>query len=92
MLEESSKRISVKDIRKRENVTIRISRCELSGYPFVEIRQYHEDGEGVPRATKKGVSFVPELLDEVIEGLVEVRKHYRRHRIDISRKTPNDTI
>ena len=64
----------IKEIKKRNNVVIRISKYYFIGHPFIEIRQYYLDKEGVYRASKKGVSFSPTHLDEVIDGLVELKK------------------
>ena len=64
----------IKEIKKRSNVVIRISKYYFIGHPFFEIRQYYLDKKGEFRASKKGVSFSPNHLDEVIEGLVELKK------------------
>jgi len=92
MFKETSKRKTVKEIKKRERVSLRISKCELGGFPYVEIRQYYLDTDGEFKPSKKGVSFVPELLDDVIDGLVLVRKEYRESKTGVSKKKPTDTL
>jgi len=67
------KKRCIKDIKKRENCVIRICSAELAGYRYIEIRQYYKDKSDEYHPSKKGVTFSPELLDEIIEGLVEVR-------------------
>ena len=62
------------DIEKSETDIIRIALNEFKGREYVDIRQHfkNEDGEYTP--TKKGVTFNPELIDEVIEGLTALKE------------------
>lgn len=61
------------DIEKRENEIIRISLREYKGHDYVDVRQYFR-GEGEEfLPTKKGVTFNPELIDEVIEALQSLK-------------------
>ncbi|MBT4484444.1 MAG: hypothetical protein HOC71_12300 [Candidatus Latescibacteria bacterium] len=69
-------RYVIKEIKKRKDVVIRISRCDLMGQPYVEIRQCYRDRQGSYLPSQKGLTFVAEHLDEVIEGLVELRKYF----------------
>ena len=66
----------VKEIKKRENVIIRICKGALGGYEYIEIRQFvkHKSGEYEP--TQKGLTFNPKHLDEFIEGLKELKKTF----------------
>ena len=72
----------IKEIKKRTNVVIRISRCDLMGQPYVEIRQCYRDRQGSYVPSQKGLTFVAEHLDEVIEGLVELKKYFDRGESD----------
>ena len=72
----------IKEIKKRKNVVIRISMCDLLGQPYVDIRQYYRDRQGSYVPSKKGFSFVSDHLDEVIEGLVELKKISDRGKSD----------
>ena len=73
-----SRRINkvVKEIKKREKVIIRICRGVLGGYDYIEIRQFVANKSGEYLPTKKGLTFNPKLIDEFIEGLVELKKTY----------------
>ncbi|HUT63977.1 MAG TPA: hypothetical protein VMZ04_08470 [Anaerolineae bacterium] len=71
-----SKKQLIKEIKKRENVVIRFWKCDLGGYPFVEIRQYKRDKSGVFIPEKKFLTFVPDLLDEIINALIAVKQEF----------------
>lgn len=59
----------VTEIEKNENEIIKISMEKYKGHEFVNIRLYYKDENDEPIPTKKGVTFHPELIDEVIKGL-----------------------
>jgi len=63
----------VHDIEKRDNEIIRISIKEYKGYEYVDIRQHYKNDDGEFLPTKKGVTFNPELIDEVIEALESLK-------------------
>ena len=65
---------TVKEIKKREGVVIRICKGEFGGYEYGEIRQYIRDKNGLFNPSKKGLTFSSDLLDELIEGLMELKK------------------
>jgi hypothetical protein len=60
---------NVIDIEKRDTEIIRISLKEYKGHDYVDIRQYYKSDDGEFLPTKKGVTFNPELIDEVIDAL-----------------------
>ena len=64
----------VKEIKKRENVIIRISKRTYKGYEYAEIRQFIRDRRGEYQPTKKGFTFPPKILDEFIEGLTALKE------------------
>ena len=66
----------IKEIRKRENVIIRICTEELMGYRYVEVRQYYKEKDNEYKPSKKGFSIRLECLDELISGLLEAKKEF----------------
>lgn len=62
------------DIEKRENEIIRISIREYKGHDYVDVRQYFKGTEDDFLPTKKGVTFSPELIDDVIEALQSLKE------------------
>jgi hypothetical protein len=60
---------NVIDIEKRDTEIIRISLKEYKGHDYVDIRQYYKSDDGEFLPTKKGVTFNPELIDEIIDAL-----------------------
>jgi len=65
---------TVKEIKKREGVVIRICKGDMGGYKYVEIRQYIRDKDGLFKPSKKGLTFSFKLLDEFIDGLTKLKK------------------
>ncbi|GEM_PF-307447 len=47
---------------------------EFKGKSYVDIRTYFENDEGKWLPTKKGITFSPELLDDVLKLLNEAKK------------------
>jgi len=72
-MKNSVRRHVVAEIRKRENVLIRISDCDLGGFRYGEIRQFYRDSFGEYVASKKGVTFSPELIGEIAAGLEQLK-------------------
>ena len=63
------------EIQKRENEIIRISINKYQGHEYIDIRQfYREESSGEYKPTKKGCTFHPELLDEVIDALKKLKE------------------
>ena len=67
---------TVKEIKKREGVVIRICKGDFGRYEYVEIRQYIRDKNGLFNPSKKGLTFSPNLLDELIESLMESKRMF----------------
>jgi len=61
------------DIHKTDDTIIRISENEYRDRKFIDIRQYYKDSDGEFQPTKKGVTFSPDLLEDVIEGLKKIK-------------------
>ena len=56
------------DIKKREREIIRVALREYRGNDYVDIRQYYKSFGEDFLPTKRGISFNPELIDEVIKA------------------------
>jgi len=59
----------IKEFKKRENVSIRVCSVDIMGFPYIEIRQYYKDKEGILQPSHKGINFSCSLIDEMIEAL-----------------------
>jgi len=64
----------IKEITKRKNVVVRFIKGRLGGYDYAEIRQYESVGRGDFQPTLKGITFKPDLLDDMIEGLKALKR------------------
>ncbi|MBU1065371.1 transcriptional coactivator p15/PC4 family protein [bacterium] len=60
------------DIHKSDDIIIRISKQEYQDRKFIDVRQYYKDSNSEFQPTKKGVTFPPELLQDVITALKEI--------------------
>ena len=56
------------DVQKNSLEKIRIEKREYKGKEFIDMRTYYLDGEEW-KPTKKGVTFRPDRLDEVMKAL-----------------------
>jgi len=59
----------VKEINKSSTEKIMIALREFKGREYIDIRQHFKNKSEDWIPTKKGVTFNPEVIDEVIEGL-----------------------
>lgn len=62
------------DIHKSDDIIIRISENEYQNRKYIDIRQYYKDNEGEFRPTKKGVTFPPDLLEDVLQALTKIKR------------------
>ena len=62
------------DIHKSDDIIIRITRQEYQNRRFIDVRQYYKDSDGEFKPTKKGVTFPPDLLQNVITALKEIEQ------------------
>lgn len=67
----------IKDIEKNMNNRIRISITEFKGNNYIDVRVYYEDDSGEYKPTKKGVAFRPDLISQVIDGLLQAQKEMK---------------
>ena len=63
------------EIKKNKTNYVQIELREFEGHPYVDVREFYyaEDGKRLP--TKKGITFSPKVLEQVIEGLVQVQNN-----------------
>jgi hypothetical protein len=64
----------IREIKKREDVYLRICTGDLMGFPYVEIRQYIKDKHGFYNPTQKGINISLNHIDEIIEGLLDAKR------------------
>ncbi len=57
------------EIQKNATEIIRISKESFKNKDYIDIRIYFQNDEGEWKPTKKGVTFAPDKIDEVIEIL-----------------------
>ena len=76
MIVNRAKRISNKkmtliatEINKRHDKIIKISENIYQGYRYFDIREYYLDENNEFQPSKKGITFSPDLLGKVIDGL-----------------------
>ncbi len=67
----------VKDIEKNANNKIRISITEFKGNNYIDVRVYYEDDAGEYKPTKKGVTFRPDQISQVMDGLLQAEKEMK---------------
>lgn len=61
---------TVIDVQKNSSQRIRISHTFYRGKEYVDVRLWAVDEQGNYRPTRQGVSIRPELLADVIQGLM----------------------
>ena len=61
------------DIHKSDDIIIRISESEYLDHKYIDIRQYYKDSTGEFKPTKRGITFPPDLLEDVISGLSKLK-------------------
>jgi hypothetical protein len=67
----------IKDIEKNATNKIRVSVTEFKGNNYIDLRVYYEDEAGEYKPTKKGVTFRPDQISQVIDGLLQAEKEVK---------------
>ena len=67
------------EINKTDDIIIRISENEYQDHKYIDIRQYYKDDNGEFKPTKKGITFPPDLLEDVIEGLQKIKREFEEN-------------
>ena len=67
-----SKENLITQIKKNSSEVYRIYEKEYEGYKFIDVRIYYMDkNSGEYKQTKKGISIMPNNVEEVIKGILK---------------------
>ena len=62
----------IEQVPKNSTEVYRISEKEYEGYRFIDVRIYYMDkNSGEYKPTKKGISIMPNNVEEVINGILK---------------------
>tara|TARA_Y100001963_G_scaffold153921_1_gene241651 strand:- start:1717 stop:1947 length:231 start_codon:yes stop_codon:yes gene_type:complete len=62
----------ITQIKKNSSEVYRIYEKEYEGYKFIDVRIYYMDkATGEYKPTKKGISIMPNNVEEIIEGILQ---------------------
>lgn len=62
------------EIKKNKTNYVQIELREYEGHKYVDVREFYDDKEGRRLPTKKGITFSPTVLEQVIDGLTILKK------------------
>ena len=57
------------EIKKNKSNYVQIELREYEGHKYVDLREFYDDKDGKRLKTKKGITFSPTVLEQVIDGL-----------------------
>ena len=63
------------EIKKNKTNYVQIELREYEGHPYVDVREFYDGEDGKRMPTKKGITFTPKVLGQVIDGLVELQNN-----------------
>jgi hypothetical protein len=67
-----SKENIITQIKKNSNEVYRISEKEYEGYRFIDVRIYYQDRKTQEwKPTQKGISIMPDKVEDIIEGIIK---------------------
>ena len=61
------------EIKKIKNNYVQIELREYEGHEYVDVREFYDSQDGKRLPTKKGITFSPKVLEEVIDGLTMLK-------------------
>ena len=61
----------MKEIRKNKSEVIRIQLKEYKEHKLIDLRVWYEDEEGEYKPTKKGISIMPNNVEDIINGILK---------------------
>jgi len=62
----------ITQIKKNSNEVYRISEKEYEGYRFIDVRIYYQDRKTQEwKPTQKGISIMPDKVEDIIEGIIK---------------------
>ena len=62
-------------IQKNKSNYLIVEQKEYEGNPYVDVREFYDAEDGKRMPTKKGITFTPKVLEQVIEGLVQLQNN-----------------
>jgi hypothetical protein len=65
------------EIKKNKTNYVQIELREYEGHPF-DVREFYDSEDGKRLPTKKGITFTPKVLDQVIDGLVQLQNNINK--------------
>jgi hypothetical protein len=72
----------IKDIEKNATNKIRVSITEFKGNNYIDVRVYYEDEGGEYKPTKKGVTFRPDQISQLMDGLLQAEKEIKNGKVE----------
>ena len=57
------------EIKKNKTNYVQIELREYEGHKYVDVREFYDAEDGKRLPTKKGITFSPKVLEQVIDGL-----------------------
>ena len=61
------------EIKKNKTNYVQIELREYEGHEYVDVREFYDSQDGKRLPTKKGITFSPKVLEEVIDGLTMLK-------------------
>lgn len=65
---------NVIEIKKNKSNFVQIELREYEGNKYVDVREFYDTEDGKRLPTKKGITFSPKVLEQVIDGLTMLQK------------------
>ena len=65
------------EIKKNKTNYVQIELREYEGHPYVDVREFYDAEDGKRLPNKKGITFTPKVLQEVIDGLVQLQNNIK---------------
>ena len=63
------------EIKKNKTNYVQIELREYEGHPYVDVREFYDAEDCKRLHTKKGITFTPKVLDQVVDGLVQLQNN-----------------
>ena len=57
---------------------VQIELREYEGNPYVDVREFFDSEDGKRLPTKKGITFSPNVLEQVISGLTQIKNNIEK--------------
>ena len=61
------------EIKKNKTNYVQIELREYEGHKYVDVREFYDAEDGKRLPTKKGITFSPKVLEQVIDGLTMLK-------------------